>query len=55
MELLAWCLSRHGATIAEAADNIAKAAADLQLVRDELPEDAKPEDLERALLTKENQ
>src|SRR6266446_2186620 len=29
MELLAWCLSRHGATIQEAAADIAKAAEDL--------------------------
>jgi hypothetical protein len=62
MELFAWCLSRHGATIdeaaddiAEAADDIPEAAADLQLLLDELPEDATPEDIERALLAQENQ
>jgi hypothetical protein len=53
MELLAWCLSRHGATIDEAADDIAKAAEDLQLVLDQLPEDATPEDIERALFAEE--
>jgi hypothetical protein len=49
MELLAWCLSRHGATIDEAADEIAKAADALLLMLGELPEDATSEDIERAL------
>ncbi len=55
MDLLAWCLSRHGATIAEATDNIAKAADDLLLLLDELPDDATPADIKRALLAAENQ
>ena len=55
IELLAWCLSRHGATIEEAAEDIAKAAEDLLLDLDELPEDATPEDIERALFAEENQ
>jgi hypothetical protein len=55
MELLAWCLSRHGATIDEAAHDIAKAAEDLLLALDQLPDDATPEDIERALLAAENQ
>jgi hypothetical protein len=55
LELLAWCLSRHGATVDEAADDVEKAAADLLLLLDELPEDATPEDIECALLAQENQ
>ena len=55
MELYAWCLSRHGATIAEATENIEKAAADLLLLIDELPADATQEDIERAVLARENQ
>jgi len=42
MELYAWCLSRHGASIAEAAENIAEAAQDLLLLVEGLPEDATP-------------
>src|SRR5438132_11257184 len=38
IELLAWCLSRHGATLEEAADNVAKAAEDLLLEPGALPD-----------------
>ena len=55
MELYAWCLSRHGASIAEATENIAEAAKNLLLLVRDLPEDAAPEDVERALLAEENQ
>ena len=55
MELYAWCLSRHGATIAEAAADIAKAVKNLQLRLDQLPDDATEEDIERALLAEEHQ
>jgi hypothetical protein len=55
IELLAWCLSRHGATIEEAAGDIAEAADDLLLFLDELPDDAAPDDPERADLAEENQ
>ena len=55
MELLAWCLSRHGATIEEAAADIAKAAEDLLLDPEALPDDAAPGDPERADLDEENQ
>ena len=55
MELLAWGLSRHGATIDEATGNIEKAAEDLLLRLDELPDDATQEEVERALLAVEHQ
>jgi hypothetical protein len=55
IELLAWCLSRHGATIEEAADPIAKAAEDWLLALEALPDEAAPRDPERAALTEENQ
>jgi hypothetical protein len=55
MELYAWCLSRHGASYDEAAADIATAAKDLLLLLDGLPDDAAPEDIERALLAAENQ
>jgi len=55
VELLAWCLSRHGATIDEAVDEIAKAADDLLLMLDALPDEAAPGDPERADLIEENQ
>ena len=55
MELLAWCLSRHGATIEEAADDIAEAAEDLLLELEALPDEAAPGDPERADLSQENQ
>lgn len=55
MELYAWCLSRHGASIDEAAENIEKAAADLLLIVDRLPEDPTDEDIEQALLAEADQ
>jgi hypothetical protein len=55
MELYAWCLSRHGATIEEATADIAKAVKNLQLRLDQLPDDATEEDIERALLAEEHQ
>ena len=55
IELFAWCLSRHGATIDEAAADVATAARDLLLLLDQLPDDAAPEDIERALSAAENQ
>lgn len=55
MELYAWCLSRHGASFEEAAENVAEAAQDLLLLVEGLPEDATPEDIERALSGEENQ
>ena len=54
-ELFAWCLSRHGATIDEAAEPIAKAAENLLLAAGALPDEAAPDDPERADLTEENQ
>ena len=41
-ELFAWCLSRHGPTYDEAADKARKAAEDLLLLIDELPNDPTP-------------
>jgi len=55
IDLFAWCLSRHGATIEEAAADIAKAAEDLLLDPEALPDDAAPGDPERADLDEENQ
>ncbi|HEX6440539.1 MAG TPA: hypothetical protein VF007_00025 [Stellaceae bacterium] len=55
MELYAWCLSRHGATIAEATENIDEVADDLLLLLDRLPQDPTDEDLERVLAAEENQ
>ena len=54
-ELLAWCLSRHGANFDEAADEVAEAAEDLQLLLDQLPDDPTEEDIERLLSAEENQ
>jgi hypothetical protein len=54
-ELYAWCLSRHGATYEEAAAECDKAAEDLLLRLDELPDDPTPEDIERVLLAEEKQ
>jgi hypothetical protein len=55
VDLLAWCLSRHGANFDEAADEVAKAAKDLQLLLDQLPDDPTEEDIERLLSAEENQ
>ena len=55
IDLFAWCLSRHGATIEEAAADIAKGAEDLLLDPEALPDDAAPGDPERADLDEENQ
>jgi hypothetical protein len=55
MELYAWCLSRHGATIEEATADIARTAKNLKLLLDQLPDDATEEDIERALLAEEHQ
>jgi hypothetical protein len=55
VDLLAWCYSRHGASYAEAADAVAKAAEDLQLLLDKLPDDPTEEDIERLLSAEENQ
>jgi hypothetical protein len=55
IELYAWCLSKHGASFDEATENVAEAAQDLLLLVEGLPEDATPEDIERALLGEENQ
>src|SRR6266480_1202286 len=54
-ELFAWCLSRHGATYDEAADKARKAAEDLLLLIDELPNDPTPGDPARAGLVEEHQ
>ena len=54
-ELFAWCLSRHGATYDEAADKARKAAEDLLLLIDELPNDPTPDDPARTDLTEEHQ
>jgi hypothetical protein len=54
-DLLAWCLARHGATVAEAQDDIDEAAKDLELLLDRLPDDPTEEDIERALAAEENQ
>src|SRR5207248_11381418 len=54
-ELFAWCLSRHGATYDEAADKARKAAEDLLLLIDELPNDPTPGDPARADLIEEHQ
>src|SRR5438270_7528644 len=55
VELFAWCLSRHGATYDEAADKARKAAEDLLLLIDELPNDPTPGDPARADLIEEHQ
>lgn len=55
IELYAWCLSRHGATYAEAAADIAGTAKDLLLILEALPEDATDDDMERALSALEDQ
>lgn len=55
IELYAWCLSKHGASFDEATENVAEAAQDLLLLVEGLPEDATPEDIERALSGEENQ
>jgi hypothetical protein len=44
-DLLAWCLARHGATVAEAQDDIDEAAKDLELLLDRLPDDPTEEDI----------
>jgi hypothetical protein len=54
-ELFAWCLSRHGATYDEAADKARKAAEDLLLLIDELPNDPMLDDPARAGLVEAHQ
>ena len=54
-ELFAWCLSRHGATYDEAADKARKAAEDLLLLIDELPNDPTLGDAARGDLIEEYQ
>jgi len=54
-DLYAWCLSKHGASYAEAAPKAQKAAKDLLLRLDLLPDDPTQEDTDRALLAEENQ
>jgi hypothetical protein len=54
-ELFAWCLSRHGATYDEAADKARKAAEDLLLLIDELPNDPTLGDPARTDLIEEHQ
>jgi hypothetical protein len=54
-ELFAWCLSRHGATYDEAADQARKAAEDLLLLIDELPNDPMLDDPARAGLVEAHQ
>jgi hypothetical protein len=54
-ELFAWCLSRHGATYNDAADKARKAAEDLLLLIDELPNDPTPDDPARTDLIEEHQ
>jgi hypothetical protein len=54
-DLYAWCLSRHGETYDEAAAECEKAAKDLLLRLDRLPDDPTEEDIERALSAEENQ
>jgi len=54
-ELFAWCLSRHGATYDEAADKARKAAEDLLLLIDELPNDPTLGDAARGDLIEEHQ
>jgi hypothetical protein len=49
-DLFAWCLSKHGASYAEAAPECAKAAKDLLLRLDLLPERMTEADLERSIL-----
>ncbi|MBV9017663.1 MAG: hypothetical protein JO058_18605 [Alphaproteobacteria bacterium] len=49
-DLFAWCLSKHGASYAEAAPECAKAAKDLLLELDLLPEEMTADDLERSIL-----
>ena len=47
-DLYAWCLSKHGASYAEAAPKAQKAAKDLLLRLDLLPDDPTQEDTDRA-------
>ena len=54
-ELFAWCLSRHGVTYDEAADKARKAAEDLLLLIDELPNDPTLGDAARGDLIEEHQ
>jgi len=54
-ELFAWCLSRHGATYDGAADKARKAAEDLLLLIDELPNDPTLGDAARGDLIEEYQ
>jgi hypothetical protein len=54
-DLFAWCLSRHGATVAEAQEDMDEAAKDLELLLDRLPDDPTQDDIERALAAVENQ
>ena len=54
-DLFAWCLSRHGETYDEAAAECEKAAKDLLLRLDKLPDDPTEEDIERVLSAEENQ
>jgi hypothetical protein len=54
-ELYAWCLSRHGETYEEAAAECKKAAKDLLLRLDGLPDDAESDDSERAHLAQQSQ
>lgn len=54
-ELYAWCLSKHGETYAEAAAAAAKAAEDLLLRLDALPDEPTQQDIEQALSAEENQ
>jgi len=54
-DLCAWCLSRHGESYEEAAAAAQKAARNLLLAIDGLPEDPTDEDIERAVSALENQ
>jgi hypothetical protein len=54
-DLYAWCLSRHGETYDEAAAECEKAAKDLLLRLDRLPDEAEPADSQRADLAQQPQ
>jgi hypothetical protein len=54
-ELYAWCLSRHGETYEEAAAECEKAAKDLLLRLNNLPNDPTQEDIAPVLSAEENQ
>ena len=54
-DLFAWCLSKHGASYAEAAPECAKAAKDLLLSRGLLPEGVTEKDLEESILFLDDQ